>query len=428
MWRVPRTWTPGELVTALMLNQHVRDQLSSLQAEHFLTKSFRGLHLRTHEDADKASGYVQLVHADEVVMSDGTRLGPWDNLSAYIGAAGAGGLDAGSPNVSTWYETHAIAKDDGTKALILHRAKDYYNDVTIAENTTPLQLRVGATDRVKLAQGFQVVTAGPVAFVDLTLIRVGSPDGSVWATIESDAAGNPSGTVLATSVVMFINNLSTTKQTIRFIFRAPASLAAATQYHLVLNGNYILSGVNGIQWEGNSASVYASGVAKQYDGTSWAASVSPVDLSLKVYVTRNDTALTLPPAYTKSAKVGYVYRGSGGVFVVFAQQNRRVAVARQTVATALTNLNPTLTDLAAIVPPVPVSVYGVANGSVAGTLVVLQRVMDGYDSSVGNRDIQLHAAGALWNMTWAFVSTELQALYAWVDSNNANIYINGWEW
>lgn len=29
-WTTPRTWTPGELVTALMMNQHVRDNLNDL--------------------------------------------------------------------------------------------------------------------------------------------------------------------------------------------------------------------------------------------------------------------------------------------------------------------------------------------------------------------------------------------------------------
>ncbi len=31
LWTVPRTWVPGELVTATMMNTHVRDNLNLLK-------------------------------------------------------------------------------------------------------------------------------------------------------------------------------------------------------------------------------------------------------------------------------------------------------------------------------------------------------------------------------------------------------------
>lgn len=36
-WTTPRTWTPGELVTALMMNQHVRDNLNDLNGRAAVT-------------------------------------------------------------------------------------------------------------------------------------------------------------------------------------------------------------------------------------------------------------------------------------------------------------------------------------------------------------------------------------------------------
>jgi hypothetical protein len=47
-------------------------------------------------------------------------------------------------------------------------------------------------------------------------------------------------------------------------------------------------------------------------------------MCFKVYVTENDTALTLPTGYTKSCKIGHVYNDATGNFFAFIAQDRTV--------------------------------------------------------------------------------------------------------
>ena len=65
-----------------------------------LRETFRGLHLRTSPDADVAARRVTLVHADAITLDDGITVEDWDNLSADITLAGAGGLDIGAEAAS----------------------------------------------------------------------------------------------------------------------------------------------------------------------------------------------------------------------------------------------------------------------------------------------------------------------------------------
>jgi hypothetical protein len=90
-WTVPRTWSPGELVTATQLNTHLRDNLNSLRSESFLTQRFRGLTLRSHPDADKKFNHRVWFIADEVIMDDSTRLAITTPQAPSLAVSGAGG-------------------------------------------------------------------------------------------------------------------------------------------------------------------------------------------------------------------------------------------------------------------------------------------------------------------------------------------------
>src|SRR5574338_87071 len=93
-------------------------------------KSFhQGLQLQTHRDSDVAATQVELVNVDSIIMDDGTELrndnGEWSGKIADITVAGAGGLDTGAVASNTWYEIYAIAKEDGTRSLLLHESKHW---------------------------------------------------------------------------------------------------------------------------------------------------------------------------------------------------------------------------------------------------------------------------------------------------------------
>lgn len=435
-WTVPRTWVPGELVTASMMNIHVRDNINSLRSEHFTVQRFRGLWLRTHPDADVAASKVELVRADEIVLSDGTRLIDWGPLSADITASGANGLDTGTEQVSTWYEIHAIAKDDGTKGVLLHRAKDYLLDQQQTTNTAVAEGLRSSSAYTRKAQSFQLATAGPVPFIDVMLARNGSPTGRIWFQLEADSAGRPSGTALASTDKLDVAALSTSAVFIRFPFRTTASLSASTTYHLVAYGDFTISASNFVYWLGNTAGGYASGKAQKFDGAAWADQATDTDQVFKIYVTRNDAALTMPTGYTKSCKTGYVYNNSAGNFVAFtASDNRVKRLTSQAGANdwgTTTATVSTLFSLATLIPPGPVILHGAGLASVAGTAVVAGGVPDAYGATVNAGDFgQIFVNGPVANYAFAIpdIYTEYQGAYAYLSgSGTIHVYILGWTW
>lgn len=335
-----------------------------------LSQTFRGLTLRTHPDADVATSKVLLNHADEIVMHDGTRVADWNNLVADITASGAGGLDTGSEGASRWYEIHAIRKSsDGTKNLLLHRAKDYGADQSnTTVNSTINARRTSAPTRTKLAQGIQFTTSGPVPFVDVLLIKTGSPTGNIWLTLESNSGSNPSA-VLATSDKLDASLISTTAQWVRFVFRTPYTQTAATQYHLVLQGDYTTSDdVNNIGWRSNSSTVYANGEARELDSAVWASvGGGGYDFGFKLYVTQNDTAVTMPSGYDQRALIGWVYNNSSSNFTFMQAQDRHVWTSELTVISSGSASFLTFVDMAALLPPVPVT-WTVGSFQVSGAL------------------------------------------------------------
>lgn len=194
-----------------------------------LAQDFRGLTLQTHPDSDEAASKVQLIHADAIVMNDGEEIASWDDLVADITASGIGGLDTGTEQASTWYEIYA-AYNGTSKGLFLHRAKDYNLDEEYSAGEDATQGLRSAVDNstIRISQGFQTTLAGPVEFVDVKLIKTGSPTGNYWFTIEANNGGVPSNTPLATSDYYDASRLTTTATWVRIPFRTPYSISAAT--------------------------------------------------------------------------------------------------------------------------------------------------------------------------------------------------------
>jgi len=350
-WTAPRTWVPGELVTASMMNTHIRDNESYIKANLYGVQQFRGLRLRTSPDADKTATTVVLLHADEIVCSDSERRTPADNLTADITVAGIGGLRASQAEAaSTWYKVMYCYGTSG-EGLYLEQAKDYFLDQTYTTDDAVISMRTGATT-LEGAQGFKVDTSGPVPFVDVKLIKVLAPTGKIWAEIRADSGGDPAA-VLATSDKLDISLIATSVQWVRFIFRTPAALTAATQYHLVVNGDNAIDAANYVNWRADSsAPSYPNGQGKRWNGATWDAYA--VDMTFSVYVTRNDNAVAAPAGYDSGyAHIGWVYNDSGSNFVYFNAQDRDVWHYVVVVSSGTVTI-PTLTSLATIVPPVPV--------------------------------------------------------------------------
>jgi hypothetical protein len=318
-----------------------------------LRQTFRGLRLQTHPDADLAPSKVWLDHADEIVMHDGISVLDWDDLAVDITASGAGGLDTGAEGASRWYEVYAIRKSsDGTKNLLLHRAKSLELDQSlVVGGNTVYTLRTGATD-AKRGQTFLAGLSGPLAHVDFYLTKSGSPTGRLWATVYATAAGVPTGAALATSDKTDVTAI--TQGWFRFVFRTPYTIASGTTYAVVMEGDYANSGANYINANAVSPSAYANGANYEYNSGTTTWSSPGADLYFRTYVTQNDSAVTMPAGYDQRCLVGYVYNNGSSNFVPFAAADRVVTTYSAAVVTAAAIPILTFTDLAAFVPPVPV--------------------------------------------------------------------------
>jgi hypothetical protein len=195
--------------------------------------------------------------------------------------------------------------------------------------------------------------------------------------------------VLATSDKLKGAVMPTTEKWIRFQFREPVSLTAATQYHLVLTGDWTASDAVYIAWrEDASAASYANGSKSTKAGGTWSATATS-DFSFKIYVRENETEVTLPATYTSKALVGYVYNDSGSNLDPFMAHNRRVVpleFGSSDIVAGFTSTFPDLQNVSAFIPPTQVW-FSPWMKSAAGTQFdfTFGPVPDGYTITAGHR-------------------------------------------
>lgn len=123
-----------------------------------------------------------------------------------------------------------------------------------------------------LAQGFKVTNANTVNSVKLWLKKVASPTGNLTVKIETDSAGDPSGTPIAngTSDTIDVTTLATGYGYITFTFATNPTIDPATQYHLVLDTTSSQSNTNWAEWGADeSTPTYADGVMKRERSAVW---------------------------------------------------------------------------------------------------------------------------------------------------------------
>src|SRR3989344_4022722 len=402
-----------------------------------ISEDFKGLSLRTSPNADVATTTVVLDHADEIVMDTGNRVATWDDLSANIASSGAGGLDTGSEAASTWYEIYAIRKSsDGTKNLLLHRAKDYFLDENETTDNSSVRLRRSSVPtRTKLAQGFQQPNTGYVEFFDVLLDRDTAVPGRGCLLFEADGAGSPRGAPLATSDKLDASLIALTAQWVRFVFRTPVSLTAATQYHLVFQGDYTASDTVTINWHSDNSPGYANGILQGLDAGTWADTTE--DAAFKVYVTENDTSVTMPTGYDQKAHVGYVYNDGGSNFNTFTAIDHHVVVGANNFGTISATIG-TLTDVSIAIPPVPVVYELGASGDSSTAWGTIAGVPNGYALNSGastattlNNGGRFFSYNSVTNLPFSMgtAATEFQAIYVSMSSGAAEqVHILGYTW
>ena len=403
-----------------------------------LPQTFRGLRLGTNYD-NALSTKSTIFSADVIVLNDGEAVHDWENVVTDITASGAQGLDTGTEQNSVWYEQYAIY--NGTnKYGCLHRAKDWFLDVDITAGEDATQGIRSNVDNstVRVAQSFEPVTSGKLMFIDVKLLKVGSPTGNIWFTLEA-GAGSPDGTALATSWAFDVSRLLTTATVIRFPFVAPATVAASTRYHIVARGGWTVSGTDYVGWRmDGSAAAYAGGMKQLYDSdtTTWTGDPDD-DLWLRAYIERNnvDFSTTVPAGY-RYALIGYVYNNSAGNMLRFTQQDREWRLLKPgtdgLVVNETTAAN-TLVDLRSVLPASPLVT---AHFSSTGTGASVAEVAIG---DLTATDLEIATAPGQW-LALLYSATTSERRYvsgrapvrycaAMVDATaGADLYVEGFTW
>ena len=313
----------------------------------------QGLALQTDRDSPDAHKKVEITALEYLVMDDGTistnASNEWTGKVADITVSGAAGLDAGAEEASYWYEIYAIEKEDGTKNLLLHKARRWSDEASTNVITEDAWQNVAsASSNEFVSQGFKLSTSGQLRYARVKLQKVGSPAGFIVCAVYSDNAGVP-GSGLSVAHYLDASRLPTSETWVQFNFphSAPTLSASPTQYHLILGTTVHAS--NYIQWRmDGSAAPYADGAKATWNGTTWTADTDD-DMTLEVGLEVDNASVTMPSGYTKKCLLGWVYNDGSSNFLPFIQRGR---TRRTTALTESANLVVELDGTAQVVRPV----------------------------------------------------------------------------
>ena len=356
--------------------------------------TFSGLFLKTaenviHADSDDT---IELIRLKSASFDDGASVKDLANLVCDLTTTGAGALDTGTIAASKWYSLFLIQRSDTeVNALIATLANDIVVDQSSTTNNADFKLRATSAEE-KGAQSFKPSVTSKTSHIDLKLGETGvvPVGGSIWITIEADSSGDPSGTPLMTSQKMNAAGIGTTDREIRFVFHNPTSLAAATTFWIVLQGDYTVSATNHITWRGNTTTVYADGLAKDFDGATWATPTDGniVDFVFAYYPERTGDTITMPLNFDRQVKLGYFRTDVSADVRPYQQIDKRcfwgLRLAKTPPAAAGIVL---LLDLLDLLPPtLCIARLDMSNSNGTAIRTTLAGVPEGYSASTALTD------------------------------------------
>lgn len=143
--------------------------------------------------------------------------------------------------------------------------------VNFEEDDTDGIQYIGATSsNQKIAQSFSFSRDTDLTSIVLTLQRTGTPTDNVVIEIQSDSAGSPSGSVIASIGTLAASSISLLGAT--YPVSCNVSLSANTTYWLVLSRSGAVNGSNYISQSWMSSGSAHGGSVKIWDGNSWGSS------------------------------------------------------------------------------------------------------------------------------------------------------------
>jgi hypothetical protein len=442
-YTTPISWPRGLFVSSSIMNAQVRDNITHLKEQlqalgRVAVSNFDGMLLSTHPSEDLALSKIYLARAQWIVVLDdaggnAAAVEITSPLVADIASPGAGGLDTGTEEASTWYDIMLVRKSgDGTTALMLHKHSNVVvQDEVQATGGAGTSFRYSPTGVEKVAQGFSIdETDVPISHVHVYLWKAGTPTGYVWMTIESDNAGSPSGTAIATSPKFDVANLGTVAGHAVFFFdTSTANLLTGVQYHFVLHSDVAMGSSNYISVVNVGSSTYPRGQLKTYNGTVWTGVTA--DVTFGLWVRRALVAPTMPVGYDQKALIGYAYNNASSNLTKFMATNRVIVPHESQLMIANVGTAPTFVAISGLVPPVPVSLRPVIDAPASSVVRVggLRRLPGVSNVPRANGQVIVsNGAGAASITEGGIVSTAVAAVYASSSVAGSNIYLNSWEW
>lgn len=424
--------TPGAVYRmSLGVTKAMWDELFQNKNSHL------GLVLQTHRDSDLAQSRVELVACEQLVMGDGTISrndgNEWTGKTANITVSGAGGLDTGTEEASTWYEVWGIAKEDGTRNLILHKSKKWIIDANHTTEDASQPIR-STTSNAWVTQGVQFA-GGKVVYFDAKLERINNPTGYIYCVIYADSAGLP-GTFVVQSHKLDVSRIPGAATWVRFTFPAhlmPTLSASPARYHFGVSGSWAINGVDYVNWRmDGSAGVYAGGSKSTYNGTVWTADADD-DMTFFVGVEQNVAALVLPTDYTKSCFLGWVYNDASSNFGPFLQQGRSRRSTRLGAGDVVEVLNGTVEIISPNIPPFDLLTVRLGCTG-TGTQVGVVAVGDGRSMDISNTGDTVGAQALLVSpltSTKPGVFTDVlveRGFFLAQGTNGAQLVVAGFSW
>jgi len=167
-----------------------------------------------------------------------------------------------------------VATDTTFTGKVAEKIRPVLQAVTSTDNIDQSQLTEATwtalnVNYLKLAQGF-TPTKKYLTKVEVDLFKeaaYAATAENVTVTIETDNAGAPSGTILASKVLDVSSIPASGSGNYKFTIDVPCILTAGVLYYTVLSKADISAG--GLDWRRNSSSSYANGTGLGYTSGSW---------------------------------------------------------------------------------------------------------------------------------------------------------------
>src|SRR5438034_4839049 len=269
-------------------------------------------------------------------------------------AAGVGSIDSGTIAASTAYDFYLVGKSDGTIGAVGSKGLQWAAGITAVPDSDrdgTIALR-DASARTQVGQKIpSTVTTGKLHSVDAGIIRVTTPAGNVWAELQSDSSGKPSGTTLSggIGIMVPVDNLdSTNRVRMRFIFPERPTLTNGTVYHVVFKGDYTI-GASNITLGVDTTSPANAGLSS-FDGATWTVDTTKGLALFNVNVLTGSESINYPSGYTYSGRVSWNITNGSSVLSKMWQQGARWEFGSRQSVTNSTATVWTASDLSATLP------------------------------------------------------------------------------